>query len=148
VVRFMRRMLLMVGMVAGLTISAQAGLLGTGDGGSRLDVTRFPPDMKPGVAVMNSKCIDCHTLNRVINAIQTRRLSDGSPFGKSESKDYGIKKMRKPGMNLSKEETKAVIELMDYLLDHPKLLAGLPHSGSEAPVAGGVSKDCFSETRR
>lgn len=118
----MRSLLLMVGMVAGVSISAQAGLLVIGsDGNSRLDPLLFPSGLKPGVAVMNTKCIDCHTLNRVIKAVQSGQLSDGSPFGKSECKDYGIKKMRKPGMNVSKEETKAVIDLLDYLLDHPKL---------------------------
>lgn len=100
------------------SVSVQARLLLTSkDGGVILDPSRFPASMKTGVATINDKCNACHDLARIIKALETGRTANGSTFGKAEAKEFVIKKMRRPGVTLSQQEARDVIQLMEYILD-------------------------------
>lgn len=74
--------------------------------------------MKPKFEIMKGKCVKCHTMERTIVAIKTGVAPvSGQPFDKGATKAYGIKMLRKPDSDMNKEQIKAVVELMNYLLD-------------------------------
>jgi hypothetical protein len=115
----MRKLLVIVIVIASLASLAFAGLKTTGIGESKqFDASEFPADMKAMYDIMKVKCIKCHTLERVVVAITTGVAPiSGQPFDKKSTKEYGIKMMRKPGSNMSKDETKSVVKLLDFMLD-------------------------------
>ena len=98
--------------------AAHAGLkvIGKGDN-MRLDPSAFPPAMKANYEIMRVRCVKCHTLERTIVAIQTGIAPiSGQLFDRNATKAYGIKMLRKPDSNMSKQEVKATVDLMNYLL--------------------------------
>lgn len=102
-----------------LSSPCYAGLKTVGSGDAmRLDPTDFPPNMKAKYEIMKVKCIKCHSMERAIIALQTGIAPiSGQLFDRSATKAYGIKMMRKPDSNMSREETQAVVELLNYLLN-------------------------------
>jgi hypothetical protein len=97
--------------------AADLKTVGSGDA-MNFDASAFPPDMKPKFEIMKVKCIKCHTMERTIVAIKTGVAPiSGQPFDRGATKAYGIKMLRKPDSDMSKEQVKAVVELMNYLLD-------------------------------
>ena len=101
-----------------LSSAAHAGLKVVGRGDSmRFDPSAFPPNMKADYEIMKVKCIKCHTLERTIVAITTGIAPiSGQIFDRNATKAYGVKMMRKPDSNMNKQEVKAVVDLMNYLL--------------------------------
>ncbi len=98
---------------------AHAGLkvIGKGDA-MRLDPSGFPPAMKASYDIMKVKCIKCHNLERTIVAITTGVAPiSGQPFDRNATKAYGVKMLRKPDSDMNKQEVKATVELMNWLLD-------------------------------
>jgi hypothetical protein len=98
--------------------AAHAGLkvVGKGDG-MHFDPTTFPPAMKANYDVMKTKCVKCHTLERTVVAITTGVAPiSGQPFDRTATKAYGIKMMRKPDSNMNRNEIKATVDLMNYML--------------------------------
>ena len=84
----------------------------------RLDPTDFRPYMKAKYEIMKVKCIKCHSMERAIIALTTGVAPiSGQLFDRSATKAYGVKMMPKPDSNMSREETQAVVELLNYLLD-------------------------------
>jgi hypothetical protein len=68
--------------------------------------------------VMKPKCVKCHSMERTVIAITTGVAPiSGQPFDKTATKAYGVKMMRKPDADMTKEQVKIVVELMNYLLD-------------------------------
>ena len=91
--------------------------VGSGDA-MNFDPSGFREDMKPKFAVMTAKCFKCHTMERTIVAIKTGVAPiSGQPFDRSATKAYGIKMLRKPDSDMSKEQVKVVVDLMNYLLE-------------------------------
>lgn len=99
--------------------AAQAGLVVVGRGDNmRFDPSAYPPSMKAAYEIMKVRCIKCHTLERTVVAITTGIAPiSGQPFDRKATRAYGIKMLRKPDSNMSKQEVKVVVELMNYLLD-------------------------------
>ena len=78
----------------------------------------IPSNMRHAYDVMTVKCRQCHSLERVVVAISTGIAPiTGQPFDKQATKSYGIKMLRKPKSNMSRNEIKETIMLMNYLLD-------------------------------
>jgi hypothetical protein len=97
--------------------AADLKTVGSGDA-MNFDSSGFRDDMKPKFEIMKVKCIKCHTMERTIVAIKTGVAPiSGQPFDRGATKAYGIKMLRKPESDMSKEQVKAVVELMNYLLD-------------------------------
>jgi hypothetical protein len=96
-----------------------AGIRTVGKGDKlNFDPSGFPAAMKANFEIMKVRCIKCHTMERTVVAIQTGVAPiSGQPFDRGATKAYGIKMLRKPDSNMSKPEVKAVVELMNYLLD-------------------------------
>jgi hypothetical protein len=100
------------------TAHADLKVVGTGSN-MRLNTTDFSPVMKANYEIMQVKCVKCHTLERTIVALQTGVAPiSGQPFDKSATRGYGIKMLRKPDSNMNKQDVKAVVDLMNYLLDN------------------------------
>jgi L-fucose mutarotase/ribose pyranase (RbsD/FucU family) len=102
-----------------LSAPCYAGLKTTGHGDAMsLDPTDFPADMKTRYEIMKAKCVKCHSMERTIIALKTGIAPfSGQLFDRSAAKMNVKKMMRKPDSNMSKEETQAVVELLNYLLD-------------------------------
>ena len=99
------------------TSHAALKIIGKGDN-MRLDPSGFPPNMKASYQIMELRCVKCHTLERTVVAIKTGIAPiTGQPFDKTATKAYGVKMLRKPDSNMSKQEVKSVVELMNWLLD-------------------------------
>jgi len=96
-----------------------AGLRVVGSGDSvRFDPSGFPPNMKAAYEIMKVRCVKCHTLERTVVAVMTGVAPiTGQPFDRHATKAYGIKMLRKPDSNMTKQEVKTVVELLNYLLD-------------------------------
>ena len=104
-------------LAAGPLAAADLKTVGSGDS-INFDPAGFPPDIKAKFEVMKVKCIKCHTMERTIIAIKTGVAPISSqPFDRNATKAYGIKMLRKPDSDMNKEQTKAVVDLMNYLLD-------------------------------
>ncbi|MHB8764158.1 MAG: cytochrome C [Deferrisomatales bacterium] len=102
---------------------AAAELKVVGEGDTRtFDPSGFPPDIQEKYAVAAVRCANnsanCHAFGRTVDAIMTGMGPISKlPFDKEAAKLYGVKMMRKPESGMDKKETKAVVELLYYLLD-------------------------------
>ncbi len=103
---------------------AELKVMGTGDHRT-FDPTEFPPDIQEKHAVALTKCANpnanCHAFGRTVDAILTGiGPISHLPFDKEAAKLYGVKMMRKPESGMDKKETKAVVELLYYLIDQAR----------------------------
>jgi hypothetical protein len=96
-----------------------AGLRTVGRGDTmNFDPSGIPASMKASFDTMKVRCIKCHTMERTVVAITTGVAPiTGQPFDRAATRAYGIKMLRKPDSNMNKQEVKAVVDLMNYLLD-------------------------------
>jgi len=104
-------------LVAALPCSASIKTVGKGDK-LTFDPANFPANLKPVWEMMKVKCIKCHTMERTVVSITTGVAPiSGQPFDRNATKAYGVKMMRKPDSNMNKQEAKASVDLMNWLLD-------------------------------
>jgi hypothetical protein len=104
-------------LLCGPLAAAEIKTEGTGDA-MTFDPSGFRDDMKPKFEIMKVKCVKCHTMERTIIAVRTGIAPiSGQPFDRNATKAYGVKMMRKPDSDMNKEQVKAVVELLNYLLD-------------------------------
>ena len=102
---------------AATPLHAKIRSVGKGDK-MNFDPSQIPADMKGAFEIMKVKCIQCHTQERTVIAIQTGIAPvTGQPFDKQATKAYGIKMLRKPKSNMNRDEVKQVVNLMNYLID-------------------------------
>jgi len=111
--------LILVALFATVSTPAHAKIRAIGKGDKmNFDPSQIPPDLKGAFEIMKVKCIQCHTQERTVIAIQTGIAPvTGQPFDKQATKAYGIKMLRKPKSNMTREDVKKVVELMNYLID-------------------------------
>jgi len=100
-------------------LPGHAALKTIGQGESlRLDPAGFPPEMKSAYTVMQTKCTQCHSLERTVVAVTTGVAPiSGRPFDRAAVSAYGQKMLRKQNARMSKDEVKVVEDLLTYLLD-------------------------------
>jgi len=116
----LRRMLVVSLLIfAAMSVQAHAKVKTVGSGDKmNFDSSQIPADLKPAFEIMKVKCIQCHTQERTVIAIQTGIAPvTGQLFDKQATKAYGVKMLRKPKSNMTKEDVKQVVNLMNYLLD-------------------------------
>jgi len=98
-------------------VHARINSVGRGDK-MNFDPSQIPGDLKPAFEIMKVKCIQCHTMERTVISIQTGIAPvTGQPFDKQATKAYGIKMLRKPKSNMTRDDVKKVVDLMNYLID-------------------------------
>jgi len=109
--------LLILLAIASTPVHAKIRSVGKGDK-MNFDPSQIPADLKGAFEIMKAKCIQCHTQERTVIAIQTGIAPvTGQPFDKQATKAYGIKMLRKPKSNMTREEVKQVVNLMNFLID-------------------------------
>ena len=115
----MKRLIIFFSALLLLTTSVEAKLLVIGKGdATKIDVSNYPPSMQAAYKVMEAKCVKCHSLERTAIAIETGVAPiTGGIFDHGATRAYGIKMMRKPDSNMTKDDVKVVVELMNYMLD-------------------------------
>jgi hypothetical protein len=101
------------------TASSHAALKVIGSGNTRqLDPTGFPPEMKSAYQLMQKKCTYCHTMERVVIALQTGIAPTTLlEFNKKTARDHCVKMVRKPNSNISQQDAKIIVDLLYYLID-------------------------------
>jgi hypothetical protein len=111
--------LVIVVLVAMAPVQGHAKIKTVGSGDKiSFDPSQIPVDMKGAFEIMKVKCIQCHTMERTVIAIQSGIAPvTGQPFDKNATKSYGIKMLRKPKSNMSRDDVKQVVGLLNYLLD-------------------------------
>ncbi|SRR6266704_2327113 len=116
----MKKVLLLVGLCFLSAPVVHAGVpVITTEGDIRLDVARFLPHQREQVELVNTKCTKCHSLTRVVEAIDTGRTSSGDLFDKYYVRSLIIKKKRNPAASFTAEEVKAIMQLFAYIQDNP-----------------------------
>ena len=101
------------------SVPCHAAVKTVGKGDSmNFDPSGIPPSMKGNFDTMKVRCIKCHTMERTVVAITTGIAPiTGQPFDRAATRVYGVKMLRKPDSNMNKQEVKAVVDLMNYLID-------------------------------
>lgn len=119
----MRKMVMLLS-TALLMIStvASAGLQVIGEYGFReYDPSNFPPSQKLSYKIMKARCTKCHTLDRVVQAVETGIAPiSWQPFDQNSAKTYGEKVMRSANRSMTEEEVKSVVTLMQWLISVEK----------------------------
>jgi hypothetical protein len=102
-----------------ITASAHAALKVVGSNDSKqLDSAGFPPAMKSAYQLMQNKCTSCHTLERVVVALQTGIAPTTLlEFNKKTAKAHCDKMARKPNANITPQDAKTITTLLYYLID-------------------------------
>ena len=97
-------------------LHARVKTVGKGDK-LNFDPLQIPQEMKGAFELMNVKCIQCHTQERAVIAIQSGIAPvSGQPFDEKAAKAYGDKLLHKSKAKMTKEEMKQVVNLMTYLI--------------------------------
>jgi hypothetical protein len=102
-----------------VSVAAYAQLTVTGQGDSlSIDTSGFPPQMQLSYKLMMQKCSQCHTIERVIIAVQTgvTPLSKTS-FTKDTTRAIVKRMFLKPASTLTKKDVREIVLLLNYLLD-------------------------------
>ena len=105
-------------LIATVTLAeARVKTKGRGDKMS-FDAESIQENYKATFSLMSVKCIKCHTMERVVIAVQTGRAPiTGQPFNKQAVKAYGIKMLRKPNSDMDKKEIRDIVVFLNYVLD-------------------------------
>lgn len=113
------RTIILLALLAAVSTPVHAKIKSVGKGDRmNFDPSQIPADMRGAFEIMKVKCIQCHTQERTVIAIQTGIAPvTGQPFDKQATKAYGIKMLRKPKSNMSRDDIKQVVNLMNYLID-------------------------------
>jgi L-fucose mutarotase/ribose pyranase (RbsD/FucU family) len=106
-------------IMAIMALPCNAALKTVGKGDKlTFDPSNFPANMKQSWEMFKVKCIKCHTMERTVVSIMTGVAPiSGQPFDRNATKAYGIKMMRKPDSNMNKQEAKASVDLMNWMMD-------------------------------
>lgn len=106
-------------LLAAVPVQGHAKIKTVGSGDKiTFDPAQIPADKKGAFEIMKVKCIQCHTMERTVISIQSGIAPvTGQPFDKNATKSYGIKMLRKPKSNMSRDDVKQVVDLLNYLLD-------------------------------
>jgi hypothetical protein len=115
----MQRAALVIIIVCLLVAPCPAALQVVGRGDSMcLDPSGFPPAIKANYEIFKSKCVRCHSMEWTIVALRTGIAPlSGLPFDQNYAKAYGVKMLRKPDSKMTKEDVRAAVELLTYLID-------------------------------
>jgi nitrate reductase cytochrome c-type subunit len=74
--------------------------------------------MQSAYKLMQIKCTECHSLERVVSALQTGIApTTFLEFNKKTAKDHTIKMVRKPNSKISQPDAKTITDLLYFLID-------------------------------
>jgi hypothetical protein len=119
----MKSLLVSILLLLPVAVCAQTLPVVAKNGKVSFDESRFPPKLKAGVTILNSKCESCHSLERVFNALETGYTISGLSFKRADVKQFVIKKMRRPDVNLSTQDAAELLRALQYILDQSSHVA-------------------------
>lgn len=107
-------------LVFGLLITtlshARLRISGAGDTLS-VDTTGFPAEMQATYALMTQKCSRCHTIERIITAVESGVLPlSKQRFGADTTETLVGRMFVKPDANITRGEARRIAELLSFLL--------------------------------
>ena len=83
-----------------------------------LDVSGFPPEMREDYKVVQDKCVQCHTMERIIMAVKTGLGPvSGLPFDKKAVAAYGERMLKRSNPGMSSAEVQKAVDFLDFLID-------------------------------
>src|SRR6266568_2055290 len=83
-----------------------------------IDTSAFPPQMREAYDLMTVKCTRCHSLERVIIAVQTGVCPvTKEGFSKKTTEHIVARMFVKPDSNMTKSEAREIMMLLNYMLD-------------------------------
>ena len=83
-----------------------------------IDPSGFPPQMRAGYDLMMEKCNKCHTIERIVAAVQTGICPiTKSSFTKATTRSVVTRMYLKPEANMTKSEARTIVLFLNYLLD-------------------------------
>lgn len=111
-------MALMITLMTFSTADARIKVTGSGDQ-MNFDPESIPPNLKGSYEIMNHVCTNCHSMKKIVIAVQTGKGPDTKQtFDKQAAKAYCIKMLRKKdNVLMTKSDIKSVYQLLNYLLD-------------------------------
>jgi len=115
----MKRILLLSALITlAVTTAADARIKTRGRGASMtFDAASISPQYQASFALMLQKCTKCHTMERTVVAVQTGRAPiTGQIFDRQAIKAYGIKMLRKPQSDMTKQDIRDVVRLLNYIM--------------------------------
>jgi len=116
----MRKLILLTALITlSISVNADARVKVKGRGAAmNFDVASIPPQFQASFEMISRKCIKCHTMERVVIAVQTGRAPiTGQTFDRQAVKAYGIKMLRKPNSDMNKQEIRETVVLLNYIMD-------------------------------
>lgn len=78
---------------------------------------RHPPSMDANYELFNTRCVKCHSLERIYVAVTTEIAPiSGQPFNKKAVLKYSNKMLRKADYGMNKKEVAQVVVLLNYFI--------------------------------
>jgi cytochrome c2 len=117
----MQKTIIATFLLLAFALNAQGVVKTIGKGETlNFDPAAIPAHLKSNYAVLQTKCVKCHTLERTVVAVRSGIAPiSGGVFDRNAVKRYGIKMLRKADSNMTKDDVKVVTELLNTLLDEP-----------------------------
>jgi hypothetical protein len=119
----MKRIFLLTALITlAIAAAAEARIKVKGRGAAmNFDMASLPSQYLATFDMMTKKCSKCHTMERTVVAVQTGRAPiTGQIFDRQAIKAYGIKMLRKPNSDMSKQEIRDVVVLLNFIMEENK----------------------------
>lgn len=116
--KFLYLMALLLTLATFSIADARVAVKGSGEQ-INFDPESIPPSYKASYDIMNQMCTNCHSMKKIVLAVQTGKGPDTKQtFDKQAVKAYCIKMLRKKGSVLmTKNDIRSIYQLLNYLLD-------------------------------
>jgi len=109
--------ILVFALLVSAVAHAQLKIVGQANGVG-VDTAGFPPQMREAYELMTVKCTKCHSIERVIIAVQTGICPISKEVFSKKTTEHVVARMFvKPDSNLTKSEAREIMTLLNYLLD-------------------------------
>jgi hypothetical protein len=83
-----------------------------------IDPSGFPPKMQAAYGMMLQKCNKCHSIERVIVAVQSGVCPvSKTSFSKDTAASVVTRMYLKPDSNMTKKEARTILDLIYYMLE-------------------------------
>ena len=83
-----------------------------------IDPSGFPPKMQAAYKLMMEKCNTCHTIERIVAAVQTGVCPvSKTSFSKETTRSVVTRMYLKPESNMTKSDARTIVIFLNYLLD-------------------------------
>lgn len=115
----MPKTLMVTFLLLAMSFNAQAAVKTVGKGETlNFDPAAVQTNQQANYAVLQAKCKKCHTMERTVVAVRSGIAPiSGGVFDRNAVKRYGVKMLRKSDSNMTKDDVKAVNELLNSLMD-------------------------------